>query len=686
MPRGILPLRSSAPASATRPSVSSLNSAEMMVYGGSRHAEPWVICWRRGSGRDERVRRSRLLCSLALILPIVVPGAALAAQSADPSSSLCSTSSAIDVLLTEGRRLADIDQNLTARPCFEKAIRLSIDAGDRSAELKARVGLAQAIYHAGDYKAASAESERASTLAEALGDRLEAAHAADVRGFVATSTGDDVAARQYFEKSLAAYTALGLDSERASALINLSFTIPDSDPEEARVLDEALAISRRIGAPETEGRALHNRSDLAFHAGRFDEAIADLTLAIAKFKEAEKPARMADAYVSLGRMYRVHGQPERALEYYDRAAEIQERTGDLRGLVQSFNAKAIALGILDRYKESRDAYERALELARKTGSERLINFQQGNLTAAYESTGDRAGAIRLLEDVLTRETDPYLLAYRHGNLGTMYSAQGQYDVALQHADRSIEYGLKSSNRDYLVDLYFQRASINRLAGRIDPALEDAREAVRLVEEIRSSLVPVDFMKRGFSDLHQSLYGLTLGLMIQRGQPEQALIISEQARARAFLDLLASRNLVETSSKPSPLPTGFPPSAPPQSDSSVARPAPAAPSLDLRGLEGGPSSSRHGDLTLSSYASTKTASSEEIAATATRLKTTILAYWVTDKEVFAWVIQPGHAVESARIEVARTTLERMVEAAVPKADAYDAAAYRRLYTLLIAPVA
>ncbi len=606
--------------------------------------------------------------------------AAPAAQSTDPSSTSCSSSSSVPDLLKEGQRLATLEQNGPAKPCFDQALRLAIASADRVTELQARVGSALASYHLSDYDTAVAEGVRARDLAQTLGDRRQEAHAADVLGFVAMAKGDLPGARRQFETSLAVFTEIGDDADRASTLINLCYALPSGDPEEARLIDEALLLARRIPSAGLEARALHLRADHAFGAGRFDDAIADLNLAIDKFKEADRPASLADAYVSVGRMYRVHGQPERALEFYDQAGKVQERIGDIRGLVQSLNSKAIALGLLGRTAESRVAYERALALARKTGSERIVNFQQGNLAAAYAASGDVPGAIRLLEDVITRETDPYLLAYRHGNLAMNYLEQQQYDTALQHADRSIEYGLRSANRDYLVDLFHQRASINRAAGRIDAALDDAREAVRRVEEIRSRLVPLDFMKRGFSEVHQSLYGLTLALMIQRGQPEQALIVSEQARARAFLDLLAGKALIASPPKPD---------APPPASSSSLLPAldPAPSGLETRGGLNRPvAASRRDDLTLSSYASSKTASADEIATTAARLRTTVVAYWVNDEEVFAWVIQPGHPVRSARIVVSRATLERMVQAAVPKPDSSEATAFRRLYTLLVGPVA
>jgi CHAT domain-containing protein len=107
------------------------------------------------------------------------------------------------------------------------------------------------------------------------------------------------------------------------------------------------------------------------------------------------------------------------------------------------------------------------------------------------------------------------------------------------------------------------------------------------------------MKRGFSDLNQSIFRLTIALANQCGGPGQALLVSKQTRTPAFLDLLATRD---------------------------------------------------------------------------------------DDDVHAWVVRPGQPVHSVRIAIARAALERAVVVALPRPDASDTAVLRRLYTLLVTPVA
>jgi CHAT domain-containing protein/tetratricopeptide (TPR) repeat protein len=571
-----------------------------------------------------------------------------APQASDPHP--CSSSFSVPELLDQGGRLASREQNTAARACFELAISRSVIAGDRTAEAQAQLGLASAAFNLGDYGPASAAGVRAREIFKTSGDRLQAARAGAVLGSLARLKGDVPAARLEYQDALAVFEVSKADWDRASALINLAYAMPDVDPEAGRVLGEGLELARAMKSPGLEARALHLRGDRHFTAGRFDEAVADLGLAIRKFLEAGVQMDLADTYVSLGRVYRAHGQADRALALYERASEIQERIGALRGLVQSINARAVALNILGRLKEARTLYERALALARTTGSERIVNFQEGNLAQAYAAAGDRAGAIRLLEAVVMREKDSGTLAYRYGNLATYYLLDGKPDIALRYADQSIDHGLRAGNRDYLVALFQQRARIQQALGRLDLALANAREGIRRVEEIRTRLVPLDFMKGGFSDTHQAIFGLTLALIHESGDPEQALVVSEQGRARAFLDLLASRDLVEGS------PAGLV-------------------SADAGKRETG----------LASYASSIPASAAEITAIAKRLDTTLLVYWVNDDETFAWVVRPGQPLRSVRIGVKRAALERAVHAALPTLNARGTAALGRLYRLLVSPV-
>lgn len=560
-----------------------------------------------------------------------------------------STSSLAADLLRDAQSLLATNAQ-AALHCFVRAADVGAAESNPAVEAQARFGFARAAYEGSMYDIVGAPAERALALFEAAGDRPSAARVMRLLGSTAFMRGNRDVARRHLDRALQSFSALGMDRERALVLVDLARMSTDG-PEATAYVEEAIALTRRIVAPDIEAIALHNRSDKHFSSGRFDAAIADLTAAIALFEKTDSRRQLGDAYVSLGRILRAHGRAADALEYYDRAAAIQESLGNLQGLVQSINAKAIALATLDRKAESRAAYERALELAQRTGSPRIINFQKGNLAAAFADIGHYLTAIRLLDEVLLVEKDPYILAYRHSGLARHLAAIHEYERAAVHIEKAMEYGKQTNNRELLPEIFYQAAVVNRALHRTDAALAAAAAGVEAVELLRSRLVPLDFMKRGFADTRQDIFGVMIALRQERGEHANALAVSEQARARAFLDLLASRELVKRPAE-SPGPLG---------------------------------SSDEGATPLASHAAATPASAEDIAATARRMHSVILSYWVSNKEIFIWVAAPGGVVRSARVSIAKADLEKAIAAAMPSRASVSSDSSTRLYRLLVRPV-
>src|SRR5262249_46920815 len=83
---------------------------------------------------------------------------------------------------------------------------------------------------------------------------------------------------------------------------------------------------------------------------------------------------LARVLISIGRLYRVHGHPDQALSFYQRAFDLQKQSLDKPGLIQTLNAMATALTNQGRYLEALDREEEALRLARETSSPLLIKF------------------------------------------------------------------------------------------------------------------------------------------------------------------------------------------------------------------------------------------------------------------------------------------------------------------------
>jgi CHAT domain-containing protein len=76
-------------------------------------------------------------------------------------------------------------------------------------------------------------------------------------------------------------------------------------------------------------------------------------------------------------------------------------------------------------------------------------------------------------------------------------------------------------------------------GRPGEALDAAREAVRLTEEIRADLGDAS-LRGGFLEDKQAIYQHAVSVALQAQHPAEAFALSERSRSRSFLDLLGSQ--------------------------------------------------------------------------------------------------------------------------------------------------
>jgi len=571
-------------------------------------------------------------------------------------------------LLADGFRLHKADQYAAARERFERALRQARAESDERAEASAHRGLGLLLIEDANYPAARVELERALSMFERLEDWRGAALAAENLAREADLVGDAAHTRALTSQALTAYEAHGDAEGQARVLTLQAFDSQLTPAASDALLERAETLARSIDHPSLVANILQNRADLAFTAGDYASAMARLEQAVAILETADEPNNAARALVSLGRVYRAHGQPERAIDFYRRALTIQEKVGDKQGAIQSINAIAVAEDLLQRHEAAVADYSRALAMARETGSPRIVAFQMGNLAGSYLKGGDPARAIPLLKEALGLPNDSFVASVRTSQLAEAYRGLGRTDEALAAASEALAMERAAGRLSGVAENLTLRSRIRRQGGDTAGALADVRESLQVFEGLRTRLVPRDVMKQGYSRLHQGSFALAIDLLTAARDDAGALATAEQARARAFLDLLASRDL--------------------------------RPPADRRG--------ERDAVALESAGSVPSTTLEEMQATAARLQSTLLVYFVTPDATFAWVVKPD-AVRSVRIDVSAQRLAELVRRTHPPErkpptqaastrqklttrggdefffGAADMSAWRELYRLLIHPI-
>ncbi len=270
------------------------------------------------------------------------------------------------------------------------------------------------------------------------------------------------------------------------------------------------------------------------------------------------------------------------------------------------------------------SFEQALAVARQTGSQRLVEEAVTSYAMALNDRGRYAEARRLLEGLPVRE-------FTHSSLAALACALyhlGDHQAAIDAATLALENAARASVPTFHPLIH--RALAYEKLGRMDSTLSDIRRALDIVESNRTKLIPTDYLKRGFEESKAGLYETAIGIFHRAGLPAEAFEVAEKARARAFLDLIASRELQRGIDDPSPV--DLPEPDPPTS----------AESIELKSL-----------------ASIPALSAAEVRERAASIDSTILSYWVGQSASWVWMIPPAGDIRSARLDTDAGRLGELV---------------------------
>ncbi len=609
-----------------------------------------------------RVAATLVIAAAVAVAAGTADGMASGAAAQDPASN--------DSLLAEGYRLTIAKRYDEATTIYDHALAL---ARERVREAE----IASALLSRSDLRLRQrlvapgiADAVEALEIWERLDAKDKIAQTRVMLGSLEAAQGNHQAATVLMTEAIDGYSALGDRASAARAGLRLVNIINDID-HRVPVFTRAAENARLAGDAELEGSAFHRLGDALFNSNRFEESMVALDAAAVIFRRIGLTGDIGTVHNSMGRVYRAHGRLDEALRQQQLALELHRKSSDPVLLLQSLNAVGVTYQRMGYFEEARSYLEQALALAPSaTGAPNARDFLEANMAGLLLNFGQHSSAATTLERVIARGVDVFP-AIRWAQLSNAYSRLGRHAEALKAATESI--ALCGTAIDTCARAYGARAEALVALGSRAAARSDGQTALGLIERLRKQLILSDVNRREFADSMSDVYTGVIRVNVADGEARAALEAAEQARARAFVDLLESRSLE-------------PPVAP----------APAALPLTLRGAP----------VARQLYTSASAATADDLVATAARLRSTLVAYWVGDDDTFVWVVNRNGAIRSERIQVSRSTLVRLVREIKPFDDVASPgstpgsfvtrgkaplslrsadAAWRQLYALLIAPI-
>ncbi|MEV7341546.1 BTAD domain-containing putative transcriptional regulator [Streptomyces sp. NPDC093544] len=259
---------------------------------------------------------------------------------------------AVDLLLAS----KDLSESGASSLRYESATCAARDAaaalGDRHAEGRACVTLAQVLNNSGHFEKAAAEADRAAELSRESGDPWTSGNAPNEQGIIANCMNQHAVGEAYLLTAIEAFRNDGNRPGEASALCNLSRGL-DSMNRTSAAIDlarQGMAIYDELGLTFRLANARYALGIVLGHAGRHTEALDQLTQALQVFVENRQRLWEGTTHFRIAQVHLLAHRPGQAAQHAEQALATGCIGGEwMRANVLTLLGKSLdRLGQLDR--------------------------------------------------------------------------------------------------------------------------------------------------------------------------------------------------------------------------------------------------------------------------------------------------------------------------------------------------
>jgi CHAT domain-containing protein/Tfp pilus assembly protein PilF len=342
-------------------------------------------------------------------------------------------------------------------------------------------------------------------------------------------TGSTAKALDYTKKALPIFLQDGVQAGVMESYLNLGNIYSDlGDVTSARKFAEN---SIKIASVLSLGTARQNQllASVYASAGEYETAVRFQEKALSGANVSGITGQIIWATIGLGDIYREIGDLNKAEKYYKSAGDRKDTMAMTSGSLEaSLNLRMGDVLRANTYFASEGSITGAaissLRLAeimmRKGIIDSAIMLLNSSARGFYESHNIQGIAnIQLLKGSLFVNS---------GNLS-------EASLLLDSASRMTEFP------ETVWQSYFHMGRMFEKLRQDEKAIASYRNAISVIEKIRGNLTTEEF-KSTFFDSKREVYDRLINILLRNNKPVEAFRYSEQARARAFYDILANKKI------------------------------------------------------------------------------------------------------------------------------------------------
>jgi len=364
--------------------------------------------------------------------------------------------------------------------------------------------------------------------------------------YIYVERGDYQKAQQVCESSLQVSLEAGFKCGEFAVKLSL-----------ARLYHEAWGDSNQALQYLIDGQRLAQEMDLGYQEAWVLSNMGIIYLDKGDFQNAKKVLEKAEdliqlydmpgdigVYTNLGSLYLQTNDLKKAENYITRVLRLATTLNYPLSIADAWMNLGVVYNNEERYKDAFSAYTEAMKIYEELNIQPRIAALMNNIASLNQHQGSLKLALESQLESLKIHQElnmPFDLALDYGNLGTIYLDMEDITKSEEYFRKSLELAQKLN---YSHMIWYCQTGLGRILleqGKREESLVYFKEAIDILERLREKLTSSE-MKRGFFENKLLAYDLTIEVLWDLGQFEEAFNYTERARARSFLDILGGAML------------------------------------------------------------------------------------------------------------------------------------------------
>ncbi len=462
---------------------------------------------------------------------------------AETSIQQIAQASDVERLNEEAIALFRSGKNQAALTKIAEALKIANSTKDRGGKVICFNNFGQVYQSIGTYPKAIEYYQQALTISREIRNVSEEGVALNGLGTVYTSLGEYQKSIEYFQQALKIAKEVRERIGEGSVLVNLgkAYHGLSKYQQALAAYQQALTIAKEIGSQYLESTSLNGLGTVSTEIGQYQKAIGYYQQSLAIKREIGNRQGESITLNNIGSTYETLGQYQKAIEYYQQSLVIKREIGDRNGEGTTLNNIGASYERLNQSPKAIEYFQQALVIYREVGDRGGEGTTLNNLGSAAQSLNNYPLAIKYFNQALVihqkngnRSQESIAL----GNLGLVYEDLRQYSQALQFYDRSLIIRRKIGDREGIAIALNNQGAVFYKLKKLPQAELKLREAIEIWDSLRAGLT--DSNKISFADRIAITYKILQQVLVEQNKTQAALEIAERAKARALVELLASK--------------------------------------------------------------------------------------------------------------------------------------------------